>query len=343
MPGEPPASSSELGTEVRAELTNQMSDDLQGAEVAPRDRPTMYFIGVTTGGSSIVRLFPRWVEILGLDGAQLVGVDCAIHADSQVYRRVVAQIKEDPLALGALVTTHKLDLLQAARDLFDELDRYALLCNEVSNIAKRDGKLIGLAKDPITAGRTLEEMLEPGHWGGGAQVLCLGAGGTAVALAVYFLSRPDVADRPSRFIAVNHRRPPLDNLRSVVEQLPATVEVEYVLNEEGEANDRLMRTLPAGSLVVNATGMGKDRAGSPITDAAVFPEGGVAWELNYRGELAFLHQAAAQSKARGLSVHDGWRYFIHAWAEHVAEVFHLEITTPMFVRLADAAEAIRTA
>lgn len=30
-------------------------------------RPTMYFIGVTTGSSSIMKVFPEWVKELGID------------------------------------------------------------------------------------------------------------------------------------------------------------------------------------------------------------------------------------------------------------------------------------
>jgi shikimate dehydrogenase len=90
--------------------------------------PTMYFVGVSTGGSSIMRLFPEWVNILGLGEAQLIGLDLPLHADPARYRDVVAHVKQDPLSLGALVTSHKLDLLEAAHDLFDELDAYARLC-----------------------------------------------------------------------------------------------------------------------------------------------------------------------------------------------------------------------
>ena len=39
-----------------------------------QDMPTMYFIGVTTGQSTMTRLFPFWVQILGLS-ARLIGVD----------------------------------------------------------------------------------------------------------------------------------------------------------------------------------------------------------------------------------------------------------------------------
>src|SRR5215470_5249658 len=96
--------------------------------------PTMYFIGVTTGQSSIVRLFPLWAGVLGLHNAHLSGVDLPLHAEPSQYRQVVAQIKNDPLSLGALITTHKIDLFQATSDMFDSLDRYAQLCQEVSCI-----------------------------------------------------------------------------------------------------------------------------------------------------------------------------------------------------------------
>ena len=57
------------------------------------------------------------------------------------------------------------------------------------------------------------------------------------------------------------------------------------------------------------------------------PENGIAWDLNYRGELIFLDQARAQEKARNLRVEDGWVYFIHGWTQVIAEVFHIDIPT----------------
>ena len=90
---------------------------------------------------------------------------------------------------------------------------------------------------------------------------------------------------------------------------------------QAEDHDALLAGLPAASLVVNGTGLGKDRPGSPITDAAVYPEGGTAWEFNYRGELGFLHRARRQTEARRLRVADGWVYFLYGWAHVIAEVF----------------------
>ena len=83
------------------------------------------------------------------------------HDDPARYREVVGFIKNDPRSVGALVTTHKIDLLHAARDLFDELDDFGSLMGEVSAISKRDGLLCGGAKDPITSGLALEAFLPP--------------------------------------------------------------------------------------------------------------------------------------------------------------------------------------
>lgn len=324
-------------------------DIMSGAEteytIIRRDLPTMYFVGVTTSKSSIMRLFPRWARTLGIEPAQLIGVDLPLHASRETYRQVVAQMRYDPLSLGAMVTTHKIDVLDAAGDLFDELDTNARLCHEVSCISKRDGRLIGSAKDPVTAGRSLDDMLGKGYWGRtGGHVLCLGAGGAGIAIAMYLLTRPDPTDRPERIIVVNRSPARLEQLRSVVAALqtrPSSVSMEYVLTEDPRENDRLMADLPPGSMVINATGMGKDRPGSPITDHGVFPRQGVVWELNYRGELAFLHQAEAQARQRKLVLHDGWRYFLHGWSELVAEVFHCTLTAERFMELAEVAEFIR--
>lgn len=306
-----------------------------------RTVPTMYFIGVTTGKSSIMRVFPEWSAVLGL-GAEIAGYDAALHAPAEDYRAIVRHIKDDPLSLGALVTTHKIDLLDACRDLFDELDPHAQLCGEISCISKREGRLIGHAKDPISSGLAWQHFIEPGYWGRtGGHVLCLGAGGSAVAISVYVAGLPDAEDRPQKFIAVNRSQPRLDSLRAIHAQLKTDIEFEYICNEDPAVNDRIMAGLPAGSMVINATGMGKDRPGSPVTDDGLFPEQGWAWELNYRGELDFMHQARRQITSRGVRVEDGWVYFLHGWSQVIAEVFDLKLTPEMFARLAEAAAPIR--
>jgi shikimate 5-dehydrogenase len=302
------------------------------------------FYGVTTDGSSIMRLFPRWAEYLGLTDVRIEGTDLPIHADDEVYRARVTRLKQDPSELGALVTTHKIDLYRACRELFDEIDPLAELCGETSCLSKRDGRLRAHAKDPISAGQSLDEMVPEGYWGEtAAEVLCLGAGGSAIAIALHLLTRRRPQDRPRRIVVANRSRPRLDALRAILDRLDHDVRVEYVTNEDPSVNDELMASLADGSLVINATGRGKDTPGSPITDDGVFPRNGVVWELNYRGELDFLHQARAQEGARGLRVHDGWTYFIYGWSSVIEEVFDLELSRPDLDQLTRIANGLRAA
>lgn len=313
------------------------------SEVITQPIPTMYFFGVTTSQSSSRRMFPHWAEILELGPAQLVGVDLPINAPPEDYRRAVLQIRRDPLSLGALVTTHKMHVYRAARDLFDEFSADAQLCGEVACIYKREDRLIGHAIDPETSGIAMRRFIQPGYWAeSGAHVLCLGAGGAAVALCAHFITRAAPQDRPRRITLVDHTPARLGHLQALIDSLPdAGIDFALICNTDPHENDRLMRALPPGSLVINATGMGKDTPGSPITEAAVFPQNGLAWELNYRGELGFLRQAQAQAAARRLTVEDGWYYFLLGWAYVVGPVFDVEITPERFSRLAEAAAAIR--
>jgi shikimate 5-dehydrogenase len=302
----------------------------------------MYFIGVTTTRSSIMRVFPLWMRELGRPDVVLEGVDLKIHDEPGTYRAAVARIKHDPLSLGALVTTHKIDLYEAARDMFDFLDPYARICGELSSISKRDGRLEGHAKDPITAGLSMDAIVPAGYFGGtGAHVLCFGAGGSAVATLLHLMDKPERADRPRTFVVVNRSQPRLDRLQAMVAARPTDIAVECICNDDPVKNDAIMAALPEGSVVINATGMGKDIPGSPITDAGRFPRRGIAWEFNYRGELDFLRQARAQATARDLTVEDGWLYFLHGWTQVVAQVLHVGLDGPRFAALARLAESVR--
>ena len=302
------------------------------------------FVGVTTGSSAIMRVFPAWAEHLGLGDVVMSGHDLPVHADPSSYRELVQQLKDDPLDLGGLVTTHKIDLFEACRDLFDYADPFAELCGEVSSLSKRDGQFRAHAKDPISSGRTLDEFIEPGYWGArGADALLYGAGGSNLAISLHLLTAREAEDRPRRIVVVNRSAARLESMRDVHEQIDSGVEIVYVENADARENDRLLASLPAGSLVVNGTGMGKDSPGSPLTDDAVFPELALVWELNYRGELVFLEQARKQEEARSLVVEDGWRYFIHGWTCVVEEVFDVEMTPALVDELSDIALGVRGA
>jgi len=311
------------------------------APLLPCTQPTLYFIGVTTGGSSIMKIFPHWSDLLGL-GADIRGYDLPLHAPANMYRRIVEHIKADPLAMGALVTTHKIDLLNATLDLFEVLDPNAVLCDEISCISKEAGRLIGHAKDPITSGLAWQTFVPAAYWDHtGAHVLCFGAGGAAVAISVYLAGLTDPADRPRKLIVVDLAPQRLEGLRMILAKLKTDLAVETIVNDDPARNALLMAGLPAGSVVINATGMGKDRPGSPLPEDAVFPRGGLIWELNYRGELDFLKQARRAAADRHLHVEDGWVYFLHGWSQVIAEVFRITLTPAIFDALNEAAAGYR--
>jgi shikimate dehydrogenase len=286
----------------------------------------MGFIGVDTAHSSIMTVFPRWARHLGLPTRQLRGHDLPLDAPDAAYRELITAIARDETYLGALVTTHKIRVYEAAHDLFDELDDFSVQCGEVSAISKRGRLLRGSAKDPITAGLALREFLSPDHFGRtGAEVVCLGSGGAGIAISTY-LAQSD--DRPARVILTDVDQNRLDHVQAVHERAKLPRELfEYAkVSSPGDAA-HIVEAAASFSLIVNATGLGKDRPGSPIPSQTRFPVGADVWEINYRGTLDFMHQARAQASERSLRVVDGWRYFIHGWTQVVAEVFDIPMPT----------------
>ena len=145
----------------------------------------------------------------------------------------------------------------------------------------------------------------------------------------------------SHITVVNRTTGRLEAMRDVHAKVASGTSVRYIENSDPRINDRLIAELPPGSLVINATGMGKDTRGSPITDAAMFPEDGFVWDLNYRGELEFLRQAEQQRAGRNLRVEDGWRYFIHGWAVVMEHVFEIAIDSEKVARISAVSEPER--
>lgn len=310
--------------------------------VVKKSVPTFYFIGVTTGKSSIMKVFPLWMKVLGREDVVMEGVDCKIHDEPEAYRKAVAQIKYDPLSLGALVTTHKIDLLTAAHDMFEYLDPYAMITNEVSSISKLDGRLEGHAKDPLTSGASLDAIIEKGYFGKTkGNVLCFGAGGSGVATLLNLINKKDKEDRPKKFTFIDLTQGRLDHAKEMVGGQKTDIEIEYICNSDPLLNDQIMENFPSHSVIINATGMGKDTPGSPITWDGKFPMNSISWEFNYRGELDFLHQSLAQVESRNLKVEDGWFYFLHGWTQVIAQVLHFDLTPALFDQLNQAASPVR--
>lgn len=302
--------------------------------------PTLYFIGVTTGQSSIMKVFPKWANALALKDAVIKGIDFLPHSSAEEYREAVLFIKNDPLSLGALVTTHKIDLFNTCKDLFDYIDPYAEKLGEVSSISKKDGKLCAHAKDPISSGLALEHFVPSDYWKDyDGDVLLLGAGGSTLAMSVYFAQEKFGDNVPKRIIIANRSVPRLESAKEILKDINPRIHFEYIHNPAPADNDKTLASLKPHSLIVNATGLGKDGPGSPLTDDCRFPENSLVWEINYRGDLLFKRQAQAQADERHLHVEDGWIYFIHGWTQVISEVFHIEITGKLLDVLSEIAKS----
>jgi shikimate 5-dehydrogenase len=307
--------------------------------------PTLYFFGVTTAKSSIMKVFPAWAKQLGLRDAVIKGVDFPLHAAPDAYRAAVTFLKNDAKSLGALITTHKIDLYHACRDLFDVIDPHAVFMGETSCLSKQDGNLVCHAKDPISSGLALDGFLPERHFGQTcAEVFSMGAGGSTIALTWHLMQKARGTDRPARIIVSDRSPPRLEEIRRIHTALHSGVPTEYVLAPQASDNDAVLANLRHGSLVINATGLGKDAPGSPLTSGARFPERSIVWDLNYRGDLAFLDQARAQETSRSLRIEDGWTYFLYGWTQVIAEVFHIRIPAhgPEFETLSEIARSTAT-
>ncbi len=283
------------------------------------------FVGVTTAGSMVHRAMPLWQSLLP-SPVHVRGVDLDPAADPSRYAELLEDIRGDPGVAGAVVSAHKTRLFDAARDRFDELDPIALACGEVNAVRHDGSSLRGYARDPVSVGRVVEEIWAERT----GDAVCLGAGGTALALAFHLAS----TGTPGRLVCADRDPAALDRVERRIE-----MPIETHLGEGPW--DELVATAPPGSLIVNATGMGKDRPGSPTSDRVRFPRDATVWELNYRGDLRFLDLSRAQATGAGLRVHDGWALFCHGWAAALTAVWGLDDEPHLGDRFAAAARELR--
>ena len=231
-----------------------------------------------------------------------------------------------------VVTAHKAGLYEETAAELDELDELAVLCREVS-VVRRDGdRLVGVA-----------DRAEIGRAGARRHRLAVPLGGDRRRAAPFrrrghgdgFARAPLCAGRSGRAGGLVDVRPErAASLRDSLALWRPGLKVRTRSPEEAVA---VLRGLPPGSLIVNATGLGKDGPGSPVPLPAVWPAGAVVWDLNYRGELTFLEDA----RRAGLEAHDGWRLFLHGWSEALGCLLDRRLSDPELAALEQAALAAR--
>ena len=200
--------------------------------------------------------------------------------------------------------------------------------------------MIGHAKNSITSGKAMESILGKDHWQvhPQAEALVLGCGGADTAIIDQLLSGEE-GNAPQKITGLEHNRVRLEKVRNDFSNSKNLI--LEVSEPSGETATEIMSRLPPYSLIVNATGMGKDLPGSPAPQAIDFPEQGIVWELNYRGSLEFYRHAKEQDVRRKLKIHDGWDYFLLGWSSVMEEVFHFELTASLMDQLKETANPLR--
>ncbi|MEN3309988.1 MAG: shikimate dehydrogenase [Micromonosporaceae bacterium] len=305
--------------------------------------PLILFVGVDTGGSLVHPVFGRWAEALGQPWI-LRGVDLPADTPAGTYLRLVETMRANRLVHGAIVTAHKLRLYRACASALTRRDRLVDLTHEINTLTTVDGTVTGDARDAVSLTHVLPTVPRH-HTGGrldGLHLLCLGSGGAATALLLALHLDPTTgrprADLPAHTTFTDTDPDALDALRAVAQRAgiqPARLSYAHVHDRTG--NDALVASLPAPALVINATGLGKDTPGSPLTHDAPLRPGTVAWDFNYRGDLTFLRQA----RAAGATTVDGWDYFVAGWAGGLTAIAGTPLTSDLLTRLSRAAAGYR--
>jgi shikimate 5-dehydrogenase len=300
---------------------------------------SIWFVGVNTQGSVALRASAGWMQALGVE-AQLVGVDIAADSPADRYRALVDDFRRDGDVLGAVISGHKARMFEVARDRLDLVAEQAVLCQEISVLHRWHEQVGATAIEADSTREALTEIAGPAHWRQtGGHLFVLGAGGTASALlAALYAERKDreAAPRVVHLVDVVASRS-----RRLAEQLDRWQPGLAVTESAPTDAPAVLAQLPPGSLVVNATGIGKDTPGSPIPLPAPWPREAIFWEINYRGPLPLLADAKRAAAVRLLKLHDGWRLFLAGWSEALAMILHRSLSEADRTALECAAVAAR--
>jgi len=276
------------------------SGDSQGT------RRWMLFIGIDTAGSLAAKSFSAWMKVFDAD-CELVCLNLPRDAADADYLSLLARMRGTSGCVGMQVTNHKVRLYSAARLSFDQCSADVQTLEEVGGVVVSGRRLMAVSPDAAAFRGELIQHLSRGL--AAVDIVLLGGGGAARAVVLVASALPNV-----RRIAVTELDPRRRcDLQRWVDRVEAHGVPDRIQVRSADANDELASTAAEGSVIVNSSGMGKDVPGSPLSGAVTFPRRAVVWDLNYRGELAFLGQAQAQAQSRELHVVDGFGLFIRNW------------------------------
>ena len=275
-------------------------------------------MGVDPAGSRAHKVYSRWACALGLPPI-LRTVSLPVGTAASAYRECVAGLSNDQNVLGVVITSHKTAIVDTAHDLIGGFTELAGRLREAGVLVRRQGALTADAPDVASSRRAVGILLSDARWAAGdGDVIIFGAGGAGRALA-YALSR-DATALGVRSITladcvIGKAAAVANACASARLQIPVRA-----VDSTPRQNGTLLARSAAGTLIVNATGLGKDAPGSPVDDSVAFPSRAIVWDFNYRGERRFLRHARTSYAHRDLRVEDGRNYFVAAWTEALARI-----------------------
>jgi shikimate 5-dehydrogenase len=286
----------------------------------------LLFLGVSTAHSQINKLFDRWARCLGSQ-LRLELHDMKPGSDAIEYVDFVDNMRSrHPYVLGALITSHKAAVFDFAKHSFDQVTDLSLRLGEIGMVYWRNGHMVGDANDALSTRQVALRILTNSHsWECGShRAVILGGGGAGVALANTLVSEARLQCNEIIISEVNHDR--VEAIRKLISRWESNIPITVC--EVSDNSDDIVQRAGPGCLVANATGLGKDRPGSPITESVQLPTGCIVWEFNYRfipqPMPNFLEIANRQAFPRDLVVEDGTDYFIWGWLGVMANALQLD-------------------
>ena len=306
---------------------------MEGREAMGECKKEMYFIGVSTQNSIINNIFPKWMEVLGYN-IQLCGINIPLNASANIYQECAEKIKSSDNILGALVTTHKIAMYHSAKDIFDILSESAKEFKEIGAIYKREAGMYGEATDIISVNSAFQSIFDKVNISN-SDICILGCGGAGVALGYVILKHYNL--RINRIIMTDTNMARLSQASKVLSMYDLNYKLNLVHVNSIKDNNDIINSLKRRSFIINATGMGKDVQGAPISNEVDFPSGSCIWEYNYRGNLEFIDIAKEQAAEKQLMIYNGFEYFIYGWTTVISRVLNIDIKKSTFDKLANIA------
>jgi len=280
------------------------------------DKPSMFFIGVTTHNSFINKVFEHWLAILNKN-IELIGVNLELNCDPKEYQLVLDRIERNPFVLGALVTTHKVRIFNHCKEYFNNLPKTCHDFKEIGCIYKEGPNLQGEVTDLYSVKDALKALLENKVNDFKSDIYLLGCGGAGLALAYVILSN-EIPNYKRLIISETDPNRCLE-IEAILEKYNQSKKLQ-IINTHKQSSESIVSGLEEGSLIVNATGLGKDKKGSPIQENTKYPSSSILWDFNYRGELEFLTNNLKLKDKYNLQIEDGWIYFINGWSQVLKRV-----------------------